>query len=227
MAEMLPKNLENTAKRLLFDEAFLEAYTALKSNDVKVPTSTLRRNLISTALDKSRISASDHYTVTYLERYLNIHANLDPYDLRDEYFFDNLEASTRPGPREIIGSNEPIEFVPLGRRPSSSQNFAAQYLANDVDPDFYKQASPNNETQNSKGNIMQLDKQVAVQSVTYIYGVPESEVTNSQIISHVSALEAQVEELGKIKVKSSKVADNIKSIGETITKLVDILDARK
>lgn len=79
---------------------------------------------------------------------------------------------------------------------------------------------------NLKENIMSIDTSIAVQSITYIYGVDQANVTDAQIFDRITNLESQIAELTKIKVKSTKRDEKVKSLKENIQSLVEIVDNR-
>lgn len=223
----LPQELEAFCKKLLFDEAFVKAYESINIKSTTQVAAT-RHGLIDSADRKSRgltnKSTLKAEIVVMMERYLNTHLGIDPYGLSDlKIGIENpLKIGVHNSPKmSYTDSNvgpdhhrKMMEFGVLGNFKADAQEAIIEGVTSIGSLTF-------------KGNNMNIDNKIAVQSVTYIYGVPESEVTDAQIINHVSALEAQADELAKIKTKSSKVADKIKNIAGEIEKLVGILDSRK
>lgn len=80
---------------------------------------------------------------------------------------------------------------------------------------------------NSPEDIMVPNNQIAVQSITYIFGVPEDQVSDAQIFERIASLELAMAELGKIKAKSSKISEKIAAYKSDIAALVAIVDARE
>lgn len=75
-------------------------------------------------------------------------------------------------------------------------------------------------------NEMTPNSSVAVQSITYVFGVPEDQVSDAQIFERIASIELTMAELGKIKAKSSKISEKIASYKADIAALVAIVDAR-
>ncbi len=215
----LPQELEAFCKKLLFDEAFVKAYESINIKSTTQVAAT--RHLLIDSADRNSRGMTNKSTlkaeiVVMMERYLNTHLGIDPYGLSD------LKIGIEDPPKKPLRR---FDVEPDHRRKLEGVGMLGNFKADvqEVIIEGVKSIS----SLTFKGINMNIDNKIAVQSVTYIYGVPESEVTDAQIINHVSALEAQADELAKIKTKSSKVADKIKNIAGEIEKLVDILDSRK
>lgn len=71
-----------------------------------------------------------------------------------------------------------------------------------------------------------VNSNVAVQSITYIFGRPSHTVSNANIVDMIHGIESNIAQLSTIKAKSTTVASSIKAMKDDIKALVDVMDAR-
>jgi hypothetical protein len=66
----------------------------------------------------------------------------------------------------------------------------------------------------------------AIETITYVYGQPAKDVSDDQIFTHISNLEAQIKTLNAIENKPKKLVAQVASLQAEIDALVALVDAR-
>ena len=70
-------------------------------------------------------------------------------------------------------------------------------------------------------------KKPAVESRTFIFGLPSESISDEAIFSTVATLEAEIDQLKDIKTKSTKIASNIHDLEVQVEALITFVDGRK
>lgn len=88
------------------------------------------------------------------------------------------------------------------------------------------QAAHNETTPSTIETKEETMSKVTISTITYVNGSDVTKLTDEQLIEAIKQIEGEIEDLGKVKTESKKVAAKIEGLKKTLTEVVAILDAR-
>lgn len=66
----------------------------------------------------------------------------------------------------------------------------------------------------------------AFKTINYVYGKATNEMSDAELIDAIRKVEAEIEDLGKIKTESKKIAEKTKQLQEQLKNIIAELDGR-